>query len=96
MTICQDCEQFKIRIKKWNYTNGTVDPLPHLDEIIKPHRHLIFEGSKQEGTGCSVLTFQCLGCDHWWKVSSWGWIGVLDIWSWSPISYSIHEKIEEA
>jgi len=77
--ICQDCEQFEKRVKKWNYTNGAVDPLPHIDDMIKPHKYLIFEGRRSDGAGGSVLLFQCLKCDQWWKLSAWPVVGHLDV-----------------
>jgi len=79
MTVCQECEQFERRVKEWNRTYGAIDPLLFIDDIIEPHRHLVFEGCRQDGTGCSVLSFQCLSCDQWWKVSAWGLLGTLDI-----------------
>jgi hypothetical protein len=89
MTICQKCEEFEKRVKKWNRTYGAIDPLPFIDGIIEPHRNLVFEGCRQDGTGCSVLSFQCLGCDQWWKVLSWGAFGTLDLRPQSPIYQSL-------
>ncbi|HAY38655.1 MAG TPA: hypothetical protein DCY53_04510 [Desulfobacteraceae bacterium] len=84
-TICQECEQFESRVKEWNRTYGAINPLPFIDGIIKPHRNLVFEGSTQDGAGISILSFQCLTCDQWWKVSAWGAIGTLDLMPQSPI-----------
>lgn len=80
MTICPECEQFETRIKKWNRTHGAVDPLPFIDEIVEPHKHLVFEGRTRDGAGGYMLTFQCLRCDWWWKVSAWGLLGTLSVW----------------
>jgi len=80
MKICQACEEFEKRVKEWNYTHGAVDPLPYIDGMIKPHKHLIFEGRKQDGAGGSELLFQCLRCDQWWNLSVWIAVGYLDIW----------------
>ena len=44
MEICQACEEFEKRVKKWNFTHGAVDPLPYIEDMIRPHKHLIFEG----------------------------------------------------
>lgn len=88
MTTCQECEQFERRIKEWNHTYGAIDPLPYIDDIIEPHRHLIFEGCRHDGAGCSVLSFQCLGCDQWWIVSAWGAVGTLDLRPQSSIHHA--------
>ena len=79
MTTCQECEQFEKRVKEWNGTHGVIDPLPYLSDMVKPHKHLIYEGRRQDGAGSYMLTFQCLRCDQWWKVSAWGLVGTLDI-----------------
>jgi len=88
MIVCQECEQFEKRVKEWNRTYGTIDPLPFIDSIIEPHRHLVFEGRTHDGAGISVFSFQCLTCDQWWKVSAWGAIGTLDLRPQSPIYQS--------
>ena len=44
VNVCEACERFKGRVKQWNHTNGATDPLPYLNEMIKPHKHLILEG----------------------------------------------------
>ena len=80
MKICEACEQFERRIKEWNYTNGAINPLSYIDDMVKPHKHLIFEGRKSDGAGGYVLLFQCLKCDQWWKVSAWPVVGHLDVW----------------
>ncbi|MBW2538290.1 MAG: hypothetical protein JRE27_01625 [Deltaproteobacteria bacterium] len=71
MKICQACEKFEKRVKKWNYIHGAIDPLPYIDDMIKPHKHLIFEGKRYDGAGGSLLSFQCLKCDQWWKLYAW-------------------------
>ena len=80
MEICKACEQFEKRVKEWNYTNGVINPLPYIDDMIKPHKHLIFEGRRSDGAGGFVLLFQCLKCDQWWKISDWPVVGHLDVW----------------
>jgi hypothetical protein len=77
--ICEACEQFKNRVKEWNYSSGAIDPLPYIDDMIKPSKHLIFEGRRSDGAGGYVLVFQCLKCDRWWKLSDWPVFGCLDI-----------------
>jgi len=79
MGICQACEEFEKRVKKWNFTHGAVDPLPYIDDMIKPHKHLIFEGRRVDGAGGFLLSFQCLKCDQWWRVSAWSAVGHLDV-----------------
>jgi hypothetical protein len=88
MTICQECEQFEKRVKKWNGTHGVIDPLPYLNDMVKPHKHLIFEWSRQDGAGGYLLSFQCLRCDRWWKVSAWGLVGTLNIWPQPPMCHA--------
>ena len=80
MTICKECEQFEKRVKEWNGTHGFIDPLPYIDEMVRSHKHLIFESRTQDGAGGYLLSFQCLRCDRWWKVSAWPLIGTLNIW----------------
>ena len=84
MMICHECEQFEKRVKKWNCTNGVIDPLPYIDDMVKPHRHLISEGRSQDGAGGYKLTFQCLRCDRWWNLSTWGLVGTINIWPQPP------------
>jgi len=88
MTICQECEQFEKRVKEWNGTNGVIDPLPYLSDMIKPHKHLIYEGRRQDGAGGYLLSYQCLRCDRWWKVSAWGLVGTLNIWPQPSVRHS--------
>jgi len=80
MEICQACEEFEKRVRKWNYTHGAVDPLPYIEDMIKPHKHLIFEGRRVDGSGAFLFSFQCLKCDQWWRVSAWSAVGHLDVW----------------
>ena len=89
MPACQECEQFEKRVKEWSRTNGTIDPLPFIDSLIEPHRHLVFEGRRRDGAGCSVLSFQCLSSDNWWKVSAWGAVGTLDLQPQPPTYQSL-------
>jgi hypothetical protein len=49
MKIRQAYEQFEKRVKEWNYTHGSIDPLPYIDDMIKPHKHLISEGRRSNG-----------------------------------------------
>jgi hypothetical protein len=77
--ICKACDQFKNRVKEWNYSSGAIDPLPYIDDMLKSSKHLIFEGRRSDGAGGYVLVFQCLKCDRWWKLSDWPVFGCLDI-----------------
>lgn len=79
MNFCKPCKQFQERIKEWNYCSGAIDPLPYIDDMIKPHKHLIFEGRRSDGAGVHVLVFQCLKCDRWWKLSAWPVFGCLEV-----------------
>ena len=79
MNICEACEQFKKRTKEWNHCNGAIDPLPYLDNLIKPHKHLMFEGRKADGAGTRVLVLHCLKCEQWWKLSAWPVSGCLEV-----------------
>lgn len=79
MKICEACEQFKKRVKEWNYWSGAIDPLPYIDDMIRPHKHLIFEGRRSDGAAGYVLVFQCLKCAWWWKLSAWPVFGCLDV-----------------
>jgi len=92
MNICEPCEQFKKRIKEWNYCNGAIDPLPCLDNLIKPHKHLVFEGRKTDGAGTHVLVLQCLKCDQWWKLSAWPVSGSLEVLPYLPKDHSSLKK----
>lgn len=76
---CEPCGQFKKRVKEWNYWSGAVDPLPYIDDMIKPHKNLIFEGRRSDESGGYVLVFQCLKCAQWWKLSAWPVFGCLDV-----------------
>jgi hypothetical protein len=79
MNMCEACEQFKNRIKEWNYRNGTIDPMPYIDDVIKPHKHLMFEGRKPDGTGVHVFVLHCLKCDQLWDLSAWPVFGCLEV-----------------
>ncbi|HSQ83871.1 MAG TPA: PilZ domain-containing protein [Desulfobacterales bacterium] len=92
MNICEACEQFKKRTKEWNYCNGAIDPLPYLDNLIKPHKHLVFEGRKADGAGTRVLVLHCLKCDQWWKLSAWPVSGSLEVLPYLPKDHSSHMK----
>lgn len=59
--------------------HGAVNPLPYINDMIEPHKHLIFEGRRSDGAGGSVLLFQCLKCDQWWELSVWPVVGHLDV-----------------
>jgi len=82
--ICQDCHQFKNRAKKWNYTHGAMDPLPYIDDIIIPHKHLFFKRRRVDGAGWTSFIFRCLKCEQWWELFIWSAIGQLDIKPHSP------------
>ena len=88
MKICQDCHQFKNRIKEWNYWSGAVDPLPYIDNVIKPHKHLIFEKRSVDGAGRSLFIFRCLKCEQWWEVVIWSAVGQLDVKPYAPEYHS--------
>ena len=88
MNICEACEQFGSRVKQWNYTHGATDPLPYIDEMIKPHKHLTLEGRARDGAGGLELSFHCKKCDHWWKLSAWAAVGQLDVWPHLPRHHS--------
>jgi len=90
--ICEDCEQFKNRVKKWNYWSGAVDPLPNIDNVIKPHRHLMFEGRRADGAGVHVHVLHCLKCDQWWKLSAWPVFGCLEVLPHLPKDHSSLKK----
>ena len=79
MKICEACEQFEKRVREWNYWSGAIDPLPYIDDMIKPHKHLILEGRSTDGAGGHVLLLQCLKCDRWWKLSAWPVFGCLEV-----------------
>lgn len=79
MNICEACEQFKNRIKEWNYWSGAIDPLPYIDNVIKPHKHLMFEGRRADGAGAHVHVLHCLKCDQWWELSAWPVFGCLEV-----------------
>lgn len=79
VNICEDCGQFNERVKEWNYWSGAIDPQPYIDDMIKPHEHLIFEGRKSDGAGGYVLVFQCLKCVRWWRLSAWPVFGCLTL-----------------
>jgi hypothetical protein len=92
VNICEACEQFKKRTKEWNYCNGAIDPLPHLDNLIKPHKHLVFEGRKADGAGTRVLVLHCLKCEQWWKLSAWPVSGSLEVLPYLPKENSSPRK----
>ena len=92
MNICEACEQFKKRTKEWNYSNGAIDPLPYLDNLIKPHKHLVFEGRKADGAGTRVLVLHCLKCEQWWKLSAWPVSGSLEVLPYLPKENSSPRK----
>ena len=80
MKICQDCLQFKNRATNWNNTHGvTTDPLPYISEIVKGHKHLIFEKRRVDGAGWTSFIFQCHKCEQWWKLLTWPAVGQLDV-----------------
>jgi hypothetical protein len=90
MTVktCESCQQFKNRVKEWNYWSGAIDPLPYVDDMIKPHKHLIFDGPKSDGPAGNVLVFHCLKCAWWWKLSDWPVFGCLDVLPYLPKRHS--------
>jgi hypothetical protein len=92
VNICEACEQFKKRTKEWNYSNGAIDPLPYLDNLIKPHKHLVFEGRKADGAGTRVLVLHCLKCEQWWKLSAWPVSGSLEVLPYLPKENSSPRK----
>jgi len=92
MNICEACEQFKYRIKEWNFWSGAVDPLPYIDNVIKPHRHLMFEGRRPDGSGTHILVLHCLKCDQWWKLAAWPVFGCLEVLPYLTKDHSSHSK----
>ena len=88
MNVCEACERFEGRVKQWNYTNGATDPLPYLNEMIKPHKHLILEGIERDGAGGSEFLFHCLKCEQWWKLYAWAAVGQLNVWPYLPKQHS--------
>jgi hypothetical protein len=88
VNICDACEQFKMRIKEWNFWSGAIDPLPHIDDMIKPHKNLIFEKKRSDGAGEHELELHCLKCDRWWKLSAWPAFGCLEVLPHSPKYHS--------
>jgi len=79
VNICEACEQFKTRVKEWNYWSGAIDPLLYIDDMVKPHKHLIFEGRRSDEAGGYVLVFQCLKGNRWWELFAWPAVGQLDV-----------------
>ena len=88
VNVCEACERFEGRVKQWNYTNGATDPLPYLNEMIKPHNHLILEGIDRDGAGGSEFLFHCLKCEQWWKLYAWAAVGQLNVWPYLPKQHS--------
>jgi len=88
VNICEACGQFESRVKQWNYTNGATDPLPYIDEIIKPHKHLNFEGRRSDGAGWTSFIFKCCKCEQWWKLFTWPAVGQLDVKPYLPRYHS--------
>jgi len=79
MDICEPCEQFKGRIKQWNYTHGFTDPLPYMAEMIKNHKHLFFEERRMDGVDCSTSLLRCLKCNQLWELFTWEAVGQLEL-----------------
>jgi len=88
MNICTACEQFRCRVKQWNRIHGATDPLPYIDEMIKPHKQLFLEKRGRDGAGGSELLFHCPICDNWWTLFDWTAIGQLDLWPHLPKNHS--------
>ena len=84
MNICEACEQFRKRVKEWNYRSGAINPLPYLDDMIKFHKHLIVEGQRSDGAGGHMLLLQCLKCDQWWELFTFSAVGQLDVKPYVP------------
>jgi len=55
LKICEACEQFKKRVTEWNYWSGAIETLPYIDDMIKPHKHLIFKGRRSDGAAYPLL-----------------------------------------
>jgi hypothetical protein len=77
--ICEDCHQFNNRAIKWNKTYGVTDPIPYIDDIVKSHKHLIFEKRRVDGAGWTSFIFQCQKCEQWWELFTWPAVGQLDV-----------------
>ncbi len=88
MKICQDCQEFKNRTTNWNYTHGAMDPLPYLDDMIRPHKQLVFEKRSADGAGRSSFVFRCRKCEHWWELFTWSAVGQLDVKPYLPEYHS--------
>jgi hypothetical protein len=88
MKNCKACEQFKNRVTEWNYWSCAIDPLPYIDDMIKPHKHLVFEERRSDGAGGSELVFHCLNCTWWWKLSAGPVFGCLDVLPHLPTRHS--------
>ena len=84
MKNCKDCQQLKNRTTNWNYTHGAMDPLPYLDDMIRPHKQLIFEKRSVDGAGRSSFIFRCHKCEQWWELLAWSAVGQLDIKPYIP------------
>ncbi len=61
-----------------------MDPLPYIDDMIKPHKHLIFEKRRVDGAGWTSFIFRCLKCEQWWELFTWSAVGQLEIKSYVP------------
>ena len=79
MKICQSCQQFKNYATNWKYTHGAMDPLPYIDDMIKPNKHLIFEERRVDGVGWTAFIFRCRKCEQCWKLFAWSAVGQLDV-----------------
>jgi hypothetical protein len=84
MKICQDCHQLKNRATSWNNTHGVTDPIPYIDDIVKPHKHLIFEEKRVDGAGWTSFIFRCHKCEGWWELFVWSVFGQLYVKPYVP------------
>ena len=84
VNICEACEQFKKRVKEWNYWSGATDPLPYIDNMIKPHKHLIFEKRRVDGAGWIFFIFRCHKCEQRWELCTCSAVGQIDVKPYVP------------
>jgi hypothetical protein len=95
MDICEACEQFKTLVKKWNYWNGAMDPLPYIEDITKSHKHLIFEERKSDGAGWTSFIFLCSKCERWWELFTWPVNGQLEVKPYFPEYHSTLNQFQD-
>ena len=53
--------------------------LPYINNVIRPHKYLMFKGKKPDGTGTHVFVLRCLMCNQCWELFAWPVFGSLEI-----------------